>query len=248
MLTGILDVMIISLGPALLLVLFVVGMVTTFAALARSQRQAREIERQNVRQRELQIGRIRRATEDDVTEFGEELRRLDADLPVDDLSSEATSDWSHALDCYDRAKDLLSQDHSTQVVPLVTEALQEGRHAVMCVRARAAGDPVPQLRPPCFFDPSHGPSVRDVMWTPDGGAARAVPACAADASRIEQGQAPWIRAVALNGNQVPYWQDEDYSMWAKGYFHQFRDSTAGGIAMGALGLGILGAIFNSFDD
>ena len=62
MLTGILDVMIISLGPALLLVLFVVGMVTTFAALARSQRQAREIERQNVRQRELQIGRIRRAT------------------------------------------------------------------------------------------------------------------------------------------------------------------------------------------
>ncbi|MDU1523895.1 MAG: hypothetical protein E6901_04820, partial [Cutibacterium granulosum] len=107
MLTGILDVMIISLGPALLLVLFVVGMVTTFAALARSQRQAREIERQNVEQRELQISRIRRATEDDVTEFGEELRRLDADLPVDDLSSEATSDWSHALDCYDRAKDLL---------------------------------------------------------------------------------------------------------------------------------------------
>ena len=36
MLTGILDVMIISLGPALLLVLFVVGMVTTVAALALS--------------------------------------------------------------------------------------------------------------------------------------------------------------------------------------------------------------------
>ena len=45
--------------------------------------------------------------------------------------------------------------------------------------ALAAGQPRPDRRPSCFFDPRHGMSVADVAWTPpDGGPAREVPVCA----------------------------------------------------------------------
>ena len=101
----------------------------------------------------------------------------------------------------------------------VTEILDDGRYAVASVKARVAGEPLPVRRPPCFFDPAHGPSVQDVDWAPTGGTDRLVPACAADTQRVLAGADPSIRTVLDGTQRVPYWQGGPaYAPWALGYY------------------------------
>ena len=72
-------------------------------------------------------------------------------------------------------------------------------------RARLENREPPERRSPCFFDPRHGPSDREVEWAPDGGEPRMVPACEADAQRVERGDDPEAREVTVGGQRVPYW-------------------------------------------
>ena len=88
----------------------------------------------------------------------------------------------------------------------VTAILEDGRYAIACVRARLAGEPLPARRPPCFFNPQHGPSTDDVEWAPPGGDPRPVPACAADAERVLAGAEPDVRKVAVGAGRRPYWE------------------------------------------
>src|SRR5918996_374258 len=74
-----------------------------------------------------------------------------------------------------------------EVAPVRKLAFEDGRHAIACVRARVAGEPLPTRRPPCFFDPRHGPSVADVPYVPPDGVERDVPACALDVERVRAG-------------------------------------------------------------
>ncbi len=66
------------------------------------------------------------------------------------------------------------------------------------------GNRVPCKRQPCFFNPQHGPSVKDVIFTPREGGPRRVAACAQDAARVEAGEKPEVRAVEIGGKQVAY--------------------------------------------
>jgi hypothetical protein len=77
---------------------------------------------------------------------------------------------------------------------------------MLSAKARLEGRRPPERRPPCFFDPRHGPSTRDVEWAPPGGAPRRVPACEADALRVESGEDPQPRELILSGRRVPYWE------------------------------------------
>ena len=89
-------------------------------------------------------------------------------------------------------------------------------------RGQALGQPLPQRRPPCFFDPRHGMSVADVPWTPPGGASRDVPACALDVERVRAGAEPDIRKVMVGNRRVPYFQGgRAYQPYAAGYFGGF---------------------------
>jgi uncharacterized membrane protein YgcG len=84
------------------------------------------------------------------------------------------------------------------------------------------GEPPPERRPPCFFDPRHGPSTRDVDWSPPGGVVRAVPACEACAATVERGEEPTAREVVAGGRRMPYWNAPSYfGPWAGGYFSPF---------------------------
>jgi hypothetical protein len=88
--------------------------------------------------------------------------------------------------------------------------------------ALLAGKQPPERRPPCFFDPRHGPSTRDVEWAPPGGSPRKVPACEADAQAVERGVEPASRQVVAGGRSVPYWNAPPYfGPWAGGYFMPF---------------------------
>ncbi|MFZ1411391.1 MAG: hypothetical protein WAS07_08035 [Micropruina sp.] len=101
----------------------------------------------------------------------------------------------------------------------VTEILREGQYTLACLQARLAGDPLPERRQPCFFNPAHGPSDRDVEWSTDAAPSHTVPACAADAARLLAGAEPNIRTVPRGAHRVPHWEGGPaYRAWSQGYF------------------------------
>ncbi|MEV7908680.1 hypothetical protein, partial [Streptomyces anulatus] len=144
----------------------------------KQQREAREA---------AELAAVKQTVDEDVTKFGEEITDLDTDVKLLGNSSEHQQDWQLALDSYERAKVELAAVKRPDELRGVTTALEEGRYALACVKARVNHQPLPERRSPCFFNPQHGPSVRDVRWAPPGGAVRDVPACAADAEAVERG-------------------------------------------------------------
>jgi hypothetical protein len=207
----------------LLLILLVVGGALLIGRAVSAGRERKALESR----RAADLEAVRRVADEDVTRFGEELQRLDTEMLTTQLDEPTRQDYQRALDSYESAKESLDRVTVAEDVRHVTEALEDGRYAVACVQARTAGRPLPVRRPPCFFNPAHGPSTTDVQWAPPGGQQRQIPVCAADADRIEQGAEPDIRTVQHGVGRVPYWQGGPaYSPWASGYF--------GGYAMSGL--------------
>jgi hypothetical protein len=187
-------------------------------------------------------------TNEDITKFGEELQLLDAEVADNTLDEAMQQDYQRALDAYDDAKVSLSAVKKPDEIRHVTEILEDGRYAVACVKARIAGEPLPPKRPPCFFNPAHGPSTQNVEWAPPGGAVRSTPACAADTERVLAGADPSIRTVLDGSRRVPYWQGgRAYAPWAQGYYSQWGgNDLLTGILIGSAFSGP-GGFFGDFD-
>ncbi len=191
----------------------------------------------------------RNSLDTDITRFGDELRDLDLDVVGFELDEEAQSHYSEALDAYENAKQAMNQAKYESDATAIAHILEEGRYAMACVKARAHGKPLPERRPPCFFDPSHGPSTRNVTWAPDGGAPREVPSCALDAARVTSGANPHIRMVQQGYQSVPYWQDQGHAAYARGYYQPYGlDPIVSNLATGALMFGGLGLLMGILDD
>ncbi|MFI1379435.1 hypothetical protein [Embleya sp. NPDC020886] len=201
--------------------------------LVRRRANARRAERAR---RELE--QVRPVVDEDITAYGETLERAAFDPGAADSDDAMRADWTSALDAYERAKSALATAREAGDVRAVGEALDDGRFALATLAARREGAPLPQRRPPCFFDPRHGPSVRDVRWAPADGAERDVPVCAADAARLDDGLDPEIREVPGPGGRRPYWEaGPAYGPWAAGWY--------GGMLLPGLLLGTtLGASMN----
>src|SRR3954449_4579379 len=165
---------------------------------------------------------VKKLAFEDVTALGVDLQDLDLELAGRRLDEGANADYQRALDSYEAAKTSADAISRAEQVQDVTQVLDDGRYAIACVRARVAGEALPQRRPPCFFDPRHGLSVDDVPYAPAGGAERQVPACALDAERVRAGAEPDIRQVMVGTQRVPYWQGgRAYRPYAAGYFGGF---------------------------
>lgn len=246
----------------LLGLLVVVAVIVGVVMIAGRSRKARALERKRA-----ELEPVKKLAFEDITALGVELQELDLDLAGHDLDAGANSDYQRALDSYEAAKTAGDTISEPEHIKHVTEILEDGRYAIACVRARVAGEPLPTRRPPCFFDPRHGLSVRDVAYTPPGGALRDVPACALDAERVEAGADPDIRQVMVGSRRVPYWQGgRAYQPYAQGYFGSFGPmewmfmgmlfsggfDAMGGLAegigdgLGSIGEGI-GDMFDGFD-
>src|SRR5688572_3374472 len=198
----------------LVLVLVVLGGLTAVAVAAGRSGKKRELARV-----ESEIAPVKKLAEEDVTALGVELQDLDIDLAGEELDPGANADYQRALDAYESAKTAAAALTKAEDVRLVTEILEDGRYAMACVRARVAGQPLPQRRPPCFFDPRHGLSVADVPWVPPGGTSRDVPACALDVERVRAGAEPDIRKVMVGSRPVPHWPGgRAYQPHAPGHF------------------------------
>jgi hypothetical protein len=194
---------------------------------------------------ESQLVTSKKAADEDVTTFGEELQRLDSDVAGHALNEPMQQDYQRALDAYDNAKMSLDAVQRPEEIKHVTEILEDGRYAIACVKARIAGEPLPAKRPPCFFNPAHGPSSQNVVWAPPGGVARDVPACPADAERVLAGADPYIRTVQRGAQRVPYWDGGPaYAPWAQGYYNRWSGSDMlTGMLVGSMLFGGMGNMF-----
>ena len=177
-------------GAVVFLLLLVVAGIAVVAFVKSNKRKALE-------RKEAELQPVRKLAFEDVTALGEELQRLDTDLAGRELDAGAHADYQRALDAYESAKTAADTIAEPEQVRHVTEILEDGRYAMACVRSRVDHEPLPTRRPPCFFDPRHGPSVEDVAYSPPGGTTRDVPACALDAERVRAGAEPDIRQVMV---------------------------------------------------
>jgi len=219
----------------ILLIAVVVIAVLAYRSYRRTQLQTKK--RDEISSAELES--VKRTADEDITKFGEELQDLDLDMVGKDLGDGARQDYQRALDSYEAAKEAVGQVTAAEQIKHVIEILEDGRYAMACVRARVNNEPLPQRRPSCFFNPQHGPSVVDVMWSPPGGAPREVPACAADAERVRAGAEPDVRKVMVGPQRVPYWEaGPAYSPYAQGMF-----GALGGVMTGMFLGTMLGGMF-----
>ncbi|MFI5872863.1 hypothetical protein ACIBAH_10530 [Streptomyces sp. NPDC051445] len=210
-------------------VVLVAGGAGAYTLVRRSRRRRAEEQR-------AALDRLRVVVDEDITAFGEELDRLDFHPSEPGADDAMRADYERSLDAYEQAKSFMAAAAKPEDVRAVTEALEDGRFSLARLGARRAGRPLPERRPPCFFDPRHGPSVTDATWTPPGGATREVPVCAADATRLADGRDPVIREVDSDYGRRPYWEaGPAYGPWAGGYF-------GGGILPGLLVGTMLGGI------
>ena len=171
------------------------------------------------RRSQAELAEVKAAAHDDLVSLADDVQKLEQ--PVES-NPQAKQEYTKALDSYDKASG--SYDRATQPRQLeaVATALEEGRWHMSAAQAFLAGHAPPERRPPCFFDPRHGPSTRDVEWAPPGGTPRKVPACEADAVAVESGAQPASREVMTGGRTVPYWSAPSYfGPWAGGYFMPF---------------------------
>ncbi|MFF2727153.1 hypothetical protein ACFVS9_04500 [Streptomyces sp. NPDC058008] len=210
--------------------LLLVGGGTAFAVSRRNRRRKDEEER-------AALDRLRVVVDEDITAYGETLDRLDFHPGEKGADDAMRADYERALDSYENAKSRMGEARRPSDVRPVTQALEDGRYSLAVLEARRTGRELPARRPPCFFDPRHGPSVADVRWTPSGGAAREVPVCGADEVRVREGEDPLSRTVDTgDGHRRPYWEaGPAYGPWAGGYF-------GGGLLPGLLVGTVLGSM------
>jgi hypothetical protein len=169
--------------------------------------------------KQAELAEVKTAAHDDLIALAEDVQKLEE--PVE-ANAKAKHEYEEALTCYDKATRSFDRANRPQQLEAVTTALEEGRCHMAVAEAHVEGRTPPERRAPCFFDPRHGPSTRDVDWAPPGGTPRPVPACEADAQAVERGVDPASRQVIAGGRLVPYWNAPPYfSPWAGGYFMPF---------------------------
>ena len=171
------------------------------------------------RRQQAELAEVKAAAHDDLIALADDVQKLEQAV---ESNARAKREYEQALEDYDKASGAFDRAQRTKQLEAVAGSLEEGRYHMAAAQAVLAGKQPPERRPPCFFDPRHGPSARDVEWAPPGGVARKVPACEADAEAVERGDQPASREVVARGQKVPYWNAPPYfGPWAGGYFTPF---------------------------
>ena len=156
------------------------------------------------KRRQQELTEAKSAAQDDLIALSTALTDRQADVCVRS-SPEAAQEQAAALSAYERGTRAMDAARRPGDMGTVSRAIAEGQYRLACASAAAAGQPRPDRRPSCFFDPRHGMSVSDGFWTPAaGGPGRDVPVCSACAHKLEQGIEPGMRQVEAGGAPVSY--------------------------------------------
>jgi len=100
---------------------------------------------------------VRRAARDDLASFAADVRELEPAA----ASPSAAESYGRALDAYATAEHACDHARSPEDLRFVASTLAGGRHELARARALLEGDEAPPPRRPCYFDPRHGPEVRE---------------------------------------------------------------------------------------
>lgn len=212
-------------GFVMLAALLAVALAAVASALHRTQRRQADRERAQADAAraalEAEVAAAARLVTEDVNRLAEDLRELEVAAAVT-APEVAQRERMVARDACDRARGALTTLRRHEQIAQVSRTLARGRYALACARARIHGRPAPERRPPCFFNPAHGPSCTTVWW-PRTGLAACVPACRADGERVAAGAEPFIRTVPVGAERVPYWQGGPaYEPYVVGYFGEWE--------------------------
>ncbi|HEU5044018.1 MAG TPA: hypothetical protein VFT75_07780 [Nocardioidaceae bacterium] len=153
-----------------------------------------------------QLDGVGQLLSEDLTVLGADLGLLDREVAGVMLDDATRADLENAHASYASAQRGATRIHTTAGAGVVATALGETGYRVTCVRARMAGEEPPERRSPCFFDPRHGASSDEVMWTDPVHGTRTVPACARDAALVAEGGNPSMRVVRVGGRHPAYWE------------------------------------------
>ena len=187
--------------------------------------------RKRARVAAAEMTELKAEVQKDLLALADDIRALDLDVEMPGADPQGKEQYALAVAAYDRADDGLDRARRPEDLSVVAEALEEGRYAMASAKALLAGQTPPERTPPCFFDPRHGPSDREVEWAPEGGTPRPVPACEADAQRVERGEDPSYREVGGR----PYWEaGPAYAPYAGGYFGGFGGGLFPGLLIGTM--------------
>lgn len=150
--------------------------------------------------------------------------------------------YYEAVGLHQRGEERLATANTLDELRAVARLASEARRALVGGGAEQ----------PCFFDPRHGPSARDALFAPEGGALRPVPACEACAEELEAGRLPPLRRVLVDGHPQPYWRSPAHVGYAGrggGFEDLIEASVKGGPgpqAAGMVGLGLLEIVLGSW--
>ena len=192
------------------------------------------------RRRQRELAEVKHVAQEDLLALGNDVFELDPQANMPNADPRAVQDYRTATRQYERANQMFESARDVRDLAPVTSAIEEGRFAMASARARFNGLEPPERRPPCFFDPRHGPSSREVEWAPPGGAPRLVPACEADAQAVESGRDPAAREIEVGNRRMPYYEAPAYyGPWAGGYYGGFGGMGGG---FGGMGTGLFGGL------
>ena len=153
--------------------------------------------------RRRQLKDAKAAAQDDLLALNQRITDRDSDIAVQQ-NPEAAVEQAAALAAYERGTAALDTARRPEDMHAVSRAIAEAQYRLASAEALAHGQPRPERRPSCFFDPRHGMSVADFPWTPpDGGPTREVPVCANDLHKMERGIEPEMRTVQQTGSPSP---------------------------------------------
>ena len=188
--------------------------------------------RRRRREEQTELEEVKANVHEDLIALGDDVRALDIDVELDTTPQEAKDAYARALSAYEKGEAQWERARTPDELQPVAELLEFGRYDMTVAKALIDGRRPPERRPPCFFDPRHGPSTRDVEWAPPYGEPRLVPACEADAVRLESGEDPHVREMLVGGSRVPYYNaGPAYAPFAGGFFGGFG---GGGLLPGLL--------------
>jgi hypothetical protein len=206
-------------------------------------------QRRRKARQEAEVAELHKVAREDLDAIGEDIRLLEIDVDMPGADPRAKERYGEAVQAYTRAEEGLDLARTSAEFQPIGQALEEGRWAMAAAKAHLAGRDEPERRPPCFFDPRHGPSVTDVEWQPSWGSPREVPVCAADAARLEAGEEPDSREVMVGGERMPYYQAPGYygGYYAGGMFGGFGGFLPGILFGSMIGGGWGGGDSGGFD-
>jgi hypothetical protein len=185
-----------------------------------------------------EIVRVARA---DLDAVAEEIAALEAAVELDE--GRARDAYYAAVGLHRDASGALQLAGTVDDLRAAARLSARARYEIAAARAVLTGAESPPMTPACFFDPGHGPSQRAVVFAPEGGQMRQLPACRACADEVDAGRAPALRRVIVNGHPAPYWRSPAHA----GYYGSGSSSLDGLLALPVAGA-VAGGVAESLLD